>query len=82
MGGQFDYCGLWLDSAYGDGHSSESCTTYRWYNRLSKEKDFRIKSLEVWAVGEKPLSSEELVCNRLYKLCIEFNIIYNVSLRF
>lgn len=57
MGGQFDYWGLWLSCDYGIGQSSESCSTFRNYTQLSKSKNFRIRNLEVWGVGE--LSKEE-----------------------
>lgn len=58
MGGQFDYWGLWIDSDYGVGMSSESCTTYRNYIQLSSGKEFKIKNLEVWGVGEIPEREE------------------------
>lgn len=54
MGGQFNYWGLWLDSEYGQGQCSESCTTFRNYAQLSVNKHFQIRNIEVWAVGEKP----------------------------
>lgn len=60
MGGQFNFWGLWLDSEYGNGQSSESCTTYRDYVQLSKRKDFRIKTLEVWGVGDEPTKDDDL----------------------
>ncbi|XP_054743551.1 MTOR-associated protein MEAK7 [Anastrepha obliqua] len=62
MGGQFNYWGLWIDSDYGSGQSSESCTTYGDYVQLSKRKDFRIRNLEVWGIGEEPKDedSEEI----------------------
>lgn len=59
MGGQFNYWGLWLDSEYGKGQSSETCTTFRDYVQLSKQKDFRIKNVEVWGVGDEPKLSED-----------------------
>lgn len=54
MGGQFGYWGLWIDSDYGVGECSESCTTFRGYMQLSPNKKFKIKNLEVWGVGEIP----------------------------
>lgn len=54
MGGQFNYWGLWLDSEYGKGECSESCTTFKNYTQLSVHKNFQIRNIEVWAVGEKP----------------------------
>ncbi|KAL9928564.1 MTOR-associated protein MEAK7 [Glossina fuscipes fuscipes] len=59
MGGQFNYWGLWLDSEYGKGQSSETCTTFRDYVQLSKQKEFRIKNVEVWGVGDEPKLSED-----------------------
>lgn len=58
MGGQFDYWGFWLDSEYGKGGCSESCTTYKGYNQLSASKQFEIRNIEVWAVGEKPVKED------------------------
>ncbi|KAJ6624117.1 MTOR-associated protein MEAK7, partial [Pseudolycoriella hygida] len=57
MGGQFNYWGLWLDSEYGKGECSESCTTFRNYVQLGVNKNFTIRNIEVWAVGEKPVKS-------------------------
>ncbi|KAH8282125.1 hypothetical protein KR054_005703 [Drosophila jambulina] len=55
MGGQFDFWGLWIDCMFGDGQSVESCTTYRDYVQLSKRKQFKIRNMEVWAVGDLPV---------------------------
>nr|XP_049701695.1 MTOR-associated protein MEAK7 isoform X2 [Helicoverpa armigera] len=60
MGGQFNFGAIWVNGdPFGEGSSAESCSTYRGYKRLSKEPNFRIKSLEVWAVGEKPMFKKE-----------------------
>ncbi|XP_037959626.1 MTOR-associated protein MEAK7 isoform X2 [Teleopsis dalmanni] len=59
MGGQYNYWGLWIDSEYGIGQSSESCTTYRDYIQLSKRKDFKIRNMEVWAVGDEPTNDDD-----------------------
>lgn len=59
MGGQIDYWGLWLDAEYGLGQSNVSCSTYNNYSMLSGNKDFKITSLEVWCVKEKPDDDEE-----------------------
>lgn len=61
MGGQFNYWGLWLDSEYGHGECSESCTTFKNYNQLAASKKFEIRNIEVWAVGEKPLKDEVIL---------------------
>jgi hypothetical protein len=59
MGGQHSYCGLWIDSEYGKGHSSESCTTYSGYQQMSYSKDFSFRHLEVWGLGAPPLTPQE-----------------------
>ncbi|XP_030556702.1 MTOR-associated protein MEAK7 [Drosophila novamexicana] len=59
MGGQFDFWGLWLDCMFGEGQSVESCTTYSDYVQLSKRKQFKIRNLEVWAVGDLPVKDED-----------------------
>ncbi|KAJ8710586.1 hypothetical protein PYW08_009101 [Mythimna loreyi] len=60
MGGQFNFGGIWIDGdPFGQGSCAESCSTFRGYKRLSKEPAFRIKSLEVWGVGDKPLSEKD-----------------------
>ncbi|CAK1590917.1 unnamed protein product [Parnassius mnemosyne] len=60
MGGQFHFGGIWVNAdPFGEGSSAESCSTYRGYRRLSKEPTFRIRSLEVWGVGDKPLTEKE-----------------------
>ncbi|XP_050427786.1 MTOR-associated protein MEAK7-like [Adelges cooleyi] len=53
MGGQMNYWGLWLDSEYGKGQCNVSCSTFTDYSMPTREKDFRIASLEVWCVKEK-----------------------------
>jgi hypothetical protein len=52
MGGQYDYFGLFLDHDYGKGHSKAHplSTTYN-SPQLSKQEEFQIKHIEVWAVG-------------------------------
>lgn len=59
MGGQFNYWGLWLDSEYGNGECSESCTTYKNYIQLAATKSFKIRNVEVWGVGDKPVKEDE-----------------------
>jgi len=59
MGGVFNYWGLWLDSEYGKGECSESCTTYKNYVQLSASKNFTIRNVEVWAVADKPVKNED-----------------------
>jgi TLD len=54
MGGQHNFWGLWLDSEYGLGESAESCTTYQGYTQLSATKNFKVRNIEVWAVGPVP----------------------------
>ncbi|XP_074532789.1 MTOR-associated protein MEAK7 [Halichoeres trimaculatus] len=59
MGGQHGYFGLWLDSDFGRGHSRArpKCTTYG-SPQLSREEDFTLDSMEVWAVGKPPEPEE------------------------
>lgn len=71
MGGQFNYWGLWIDSAFGNGECSESCTTYKNYKTLCPKKKFHINKLEAWGVGEPSLSPEELVNNYIFVLKIK-----------
>ncbi|KAL0811735.1 hypothetical protein ABMA28_009174 [Loxostege sticticalis] len=60
MGGQFEFGGIWVNAdPFGEGSSAESCSTYRGYKRLSKEPHFRIRSLEVWGVGDKPMVEKD-----------------------
>lgn len=59
MGGQHGYCGLWLDSEYGRGHTSEVCTTYRGYGQMSHSKQFQFRHLEVWGLGQPPPTPQE-----------------------
>ncbi|KAJ8955902.1 hypothetical protein NQ318_005450 [Aromia moschata] len=59
MGGQHGYCGLWLDSEYGKGHTTESCTTYIGYQQMSHTKEFSFRHLEVWGLGLPPLTPQE-----------------------
>lgn len=58
MGGQHNYWGLWLDSDYGKGECSETCTTFRNYTQLGINKKFTIRNIEVWGVGEKPVKEQ------------------------
>jgi hypothetical protein len=47
MGGQFDYCGLWLNADFSHGHSKAGplCTTYM-SPRLSSQEEFIIDQVE------------------------------------
>ncbi|XP_065174655.1 MTOR-associated protein MEAK7-like [Sycon ciliatum] len=53
MGGQPGYYGLFLAADFGSGHShaEPTCTTYN-SPQLSKEKEFVVSRVEVWAVGQ------------------------------
>ncbi|GAB6030576.1 hypothetical protein CHUAL_007438 [Chamberlinius hualienensis] len=53
MGGQLEYFGLWLDSEYGKGHCSKSCTTYH-SPQLSSTEEFSFHDVEVWGLGNLP----------------------------
>lgn len=60
MGGQFHFGGIWVNAdPFGEGSSAESCSTYRGYKRLSKEPNFKIKSLEVWGLGDQPINIKD-----------------------
>lgn len=59
MGGQHDYWGLWLDSEYGKGETSTSCTTFADYHQISHSKDFAYRHLEVWGLGQPPPTPQE-----------------------
>ncbi|TRY87123.1 hypothetical protein DNTS_008184 [Danionella cerebrum] len=60
MGGQHGYFGLWLDFDFGSGHSKARprCTTYG-SPQLSGDEDFKLDSVEVWAVGHLPAEQDE-----------------------
>lgn len=64
MGGQHGYFGLWLDCDFGHGHSRARprCTTYG-SPQLSGDEDFKLDTVEVWAVGQLP-EEQEQVCDR------------------
>ncbi|XP_046823911.1 MTOR-associated protein MEAK7 [Vespa crabro] len=64
MGGQLNYPGLWLDSEYGTGKSSISCSTFQNYLQLSGKENFRIKHCEVWGVGPIPTVEENIRENK------------------
>lgn len=59
MGGQLNYPGLWLESEYGSGKSSISCTTFQNYVQLSGKENFHVKHCEVWGVGPVPEVDED-----------------------
>lgn len=59
MGGQHAYWGLWLDSEYGKGETSSSCTTFAGYQQMSHAKDFTYRHLEVWGLGQPPPTPQE-----------------------
>lgn len=59
MGGQFGYWGLYVDSKFGEGECSESCTTFRNYKMLAAKSRFHIRHLEVWSVGNPPPTDAE-----------------------
>lgn len=71
MGGQFNYWGLWLDSEYGKGECSESCTTFKNYVQLGVNKNFTIRNIEVWAVGEKPVKDTVIYFRKVSPLTCE-----------
>uniref|UniRef100_A0A672LEN4 MTOR-associated protein MEAK7 n=1 Tax=Sinocyclocheilus grahami TaxID=75366 RepID=A0A672LEN4_SINGR len=60
MGGHHGYFGLWLDCDFGHGHSRARprCTTYG-SPQLSGDEDFKLDTVEVWAVGQPPEEQEQ-----------------------
>lgn len=59
FGGQFLYWGLWIDSEYGLGECSKTCSTFTNYQMLSHDKQFKIMHIEIWGVGIAPPTAEE-----------------------
>lgn len=59
MGGQHGFWGLWIDSEYGKGQTSPSCTTYQGYQQMSHSKEFSYRHLEVWGLGQPPPTPQE-----------------------
>nr|CAI5860403.1 unnamed protein product [Callosobruchus analis] len=59
MGGQHGYWGLWLDSEYGKGMASPTCTTFSGYCQMSHSKEFTFRHLEVWGLGQPPPTPQE-----------------------
>lgn len=57
MGGKFGYFGFWIDSEFGTGKCSPTCTTFG-SPQLSTEEDFLIHHLEVWGIGPEPVVEE------------------------
>ncbi|KAK3086094.1 hypothetical protein FSP39_013480 [Pinctada imbricata] len=60
MGGQFEYCGFWIDDSYNTGHSKAKPknTTYG-SPQLSSSEEFEVEAIEVWAVGREPKSDSD-----------------------
>jgi hypothetical protein len=61
MGGQLEFGGIWVSAVFGEGSCAESCSTFRGYRRLSRDANFRVKSLELWGVGERPMPDRDEV---------------------
>ncbi|CAG8628798.1 14491_t:CDS:2 [Cetraspora pellucida] len=61
MGGQFDYCGLWIDSDFIHGHSKAASLSSTYGSpRLSKQEDFLIDEVEVWSVRPTQVDLDEV----------------------
>ncbi|KAF0523211.1 TLD-domain-containing protein [Gigaspora margarita] len=61
MGGQFDYCGLWIDSDFIHGHSKAAPLSSTYASpRLSKQEDFLIDEVEVWSVRPTQVDLDEV----------------------
>ncbi|CAL4179439.1 unnamed protein product, partial [Meganyctiphanes norvegica] len=63
MGGREELFGLWLDYDFGVGKVAPTCTTFR-SPPISPNQDLDIKNLEVWALGEEEVDSDEEEGNR------------------
>lgn len=74
IGGQFGYWGLWLDSEYGLGECSETCTTYKNYIQLAGSKKFKIRNVEVWGVGDKPTKEDEVTICEMNLIICNYNV--------
>ena len=61
MGGQLEYCGLWLSAEFDSGHSKgrPHCTTYG-SPSLSSSEEFSVDTVEVWHVGSPPPPPEQV----------------------
>ena len=47
MGGQFDYCGLWINENFTNGHSKAEPLSSTYANpQLSKKQEFEIEEIE------------------------------------
>ncbi|KAF7722590.1 hypothetical protein EC973_002943 [Apophysomyces ossiformis] len=60
MGGQFDYCGLWLAADFLRGHSRAGplCSTYG-SPQLSRDENFEVDEVEVWLVRPRQRDDDE-----------------------
>jgi hypothetical protein len=58
FGGTLEYFGLWLDSEFGKGKCSPSCSTYT-NPQLSSSPEFDVEHLEVWALGPEPKNEND-----------------------
>ncbi len=58
MGGQLEYCGLWIDAEYGKARCAPTCSSYQ-SPQLSEKEYFKFDHLEVWGVGEEPDLDDE-----------------------
>lgn len=60
MGGQLEYCGLWLSGEFDRGHSRgrPQCTTYG-SPSLSSSEEFTVDAVEAWHVGPPPSPDDQ-----------------------
>ncbi|RIA78814.1 TLD-domain-containing protein [Glomus cerebriforme] len=57
IGGQFDFCGLWINSDIINGHSMATPLSSTYSSpQLSKKQEFKVDEIEVWLV--KPTEKE------------------------
>ena len=57
MGGQLEYFGFWIDNEFGIVTTSPSCSTY--HSPQLGETEGKIRSLEVFGVGELKIDEDE-----------------------
>lgn len=67
-----------MNSDYGKGECSVSCTTYRDYKQLAANNNFTIRNVEVWGVGEKPVVDVRTKLP-LFNRQLDTNIVYSMQ---
>ncbi|CAG8476565.1 12282_t:CDS:2 [Funneliformis mosseae] len=61
MGGQFDFCGLWINSDIINGHSKATPLSSTYSSaQLSKKQEFKVDEIEVWLVKPTEKDPDEI----------------------